>query len=214
MSVRERVEDAQLLYQANRPQGALLSILVATAATARKRRPKGSDSVAFQSFVGEEMLAITSGAVKNFYVRFRKENDVPLQRFFYKFLRCELAHEARLPVDVWFFPQDKKDTLTIDIEEHRFGLSHSWMDGLAKAVKFAPENASEFPETTIPPDDVLKWLLFGVRRESEHVPGYWESRARFAAKWQKRLASRAAAKKLATKKKKKAPKKKSKRKER
>lgn len=114
---------------------------------------------------------------------------MPLQRFFYKFLRCELAHEAQLPSDVWFFPQDKKDTLTIDIEEHRFGLSHSWMDGLARVVKFAPENVSEFPESANIPDDVLKWFLFGPRREGQHVPEYWESRARFAAEWQERLGS-------------------------
>lgn len=187
MSVKERLEDAQLLYQANRAQGALLSVLVAVAATARKRRPQTrtrpiSDSRAFRSFVGEEMLAITAGAFQNWDVKFRGK-EMALEQFLYKFLRCELAHEARLPTDVRFFPAERTGDLTVDIQPAHFGLSHSWMDGLSKVVKFAPENAAEFPDVAKVPDDVVKWFLFGKRRDSKHVPEYWQRRSDHEARW-------------------------------
>ena len=55
------------------------------------------------------------------------------------------------------------------------------MNGLIKAVQFAPENATEFPETADMPDDVIKWMLFDRRREGSHVPEYWEARQKFAS---------------------------------
>ena len=124
MSVKERLEDAQLLHQANRNQGAMLSVLVAVAATSRKRRPRPTkDWDAFESFLKEEMLAVTKGTAQNVHVNFRREM-MRLEHVLYKFLRCELAHEAQLPSDVRFFQEDPPGILTIDVQDTYFGLSY------------------------------------------------------------------------------------------
>ncbi len=186
MSVRERLEDAQRLFQMGRTQGALLSVLVAVAATSRKRRPLPErDGIAFKKFVAEETLAITGGAVLNFFVRFRGR-EIKLEDFLYRFVRCELAHEARLPDDVEFADGAAPGDLAIDVSDSRIAMSNTWMDGLGKAVHFAPENTAEFPDVPELPDDVVMWFVFGKRRNTTHVPGYWARRCEFAAAWQSR----------------------------
>ncbi len=183
MSVRQRTEDAILLYRSDRHDGALLNMLVAVAATARKRRncKTANDHSSFTQFVGEEMLVITSG-IKNYNVRFRA-SDMPLQEFFYQFLRCELVHEGKLPNDVRFTKQDNPASLVISITESCFELSHSWLDGLYKAVQFAPENVDQFPEHEGAPDEVLKWFMFGKRLQNGLVEDYWKQRSVFAEHW-------------------------------
>lgn len=189
MSVKERLEDAQLLHQANRNQGAMLSVLVAVAATSRKRRPfPTKDWDAFESFLKEEMLAVMGGVVQNFHVRFRGEM-MRLEHVLYKFLRCELAHEAQLPSDVRFFQEDPPGTLTIDVQDTYFGLSYSWMAALSKVVRFAPENAAEFPDVGEMPEEVVKWFLFEKHCDSKHVPEYWEARSGHDARWHSRLSA-------------------------
>ena len=124
MSIKERIEDGHILYHNGKTQGALLSVLIAVTATSRKRRPRDSclDKDAFITFVGEEMLAITSGSVKNFNVRFR-EQMIPLQEFLYKFVRCELAHEARLPSDVRFVKAPQPTSFSVEVAETHISLS-------------------------------------------------------------------------------------------
>ena len=57
MSVRARIDDAKALYGAHRIEGCLLLLLVAVAATSRKRYPKTrmNDGDAFKTFLHDEM---------------------------------------------------------------------------------------------------------------------------------------------------------------
>ncbi len=184
MSVKQRTDDALLLYRSDRHEGALLSTLIAIAATARKRRDRSAcgDKESFTKFVGEEMLVITRGAARNFNVRFRAER-MPLQQFFYVFLRCELVHEGRLPDDVRFISPDDAGGIRISVSEKSIELSRNWLDGLYNAVRFAPENSDEFPEDPELPDDVLKWFMFGRSRENPEVQSYWTERQQFVTEW-------------------------------
>jgi hypothetical protein len=139
MSVKERLDDARILYDNNRREGALLSVLIAVAATSRKRYPQRTltDRDAFTRFVGEEMLTITR-VVQNFNVNYRGQMR-PLQDFLYKFVRCQLAHEAELPADIIFVPGSG---LQVSVEPIRIVFSDVLIDGLARAVEKAPENAA------------------------------------------------------------------------
>ena len=70
----------------------------------RLMKPR-SDRVAFAQFMHDETRTIAG--VENFVLKFRGEMW-PLQELLYKFVRCELAHEAGLPEDIiHMFHQDK-----------------------------------------------------------------------------------------------------------
>lgn len=74
MSVRDRLEDAYILYQNGRKEGALICTLIAVAATSRKRYPdrnKVKDNKAFKKFISEELSKYGPGWNENTKVRFR-----------------------------------------------------------------------------------------------------------------------------------------------
>lgn len=72
MSIRARLEYSRFLHAARRYEGAVLSLLIAVAATSRKRYPKGAmgDAPAFKKFFHDEMQVIT-GNVANYSIKFR-----------------------------------------------------------------------------------------------------------------------------------------------
>lgn len=107
MSITNRLVDAKLLYDTDRHEGALLSVLVAVAGSSRRRFPKGTksrtspakdmgDREAFETFIGEEMKRVGACSV----LFDGKCNSA--ESIFYKWLRCSLAHEAELPEQVVF----------------------------------------------------------------------------------------------------------------
>ena len=143
MSVRARIEDAKFLYKNGRKEGALLSILVALAATSRKRYPtivKKKDGDAFTTFLSEELTKRIK--VGTFMVKFR-DKMILLQDLFYKFVRCELAHEAQMPEDNTF---TKGDMLHVKVDEKEISLSEKFIDILFDIVIKAEENKEEFKD--------------------------------------------------------------------
>lgn len=92
MSAEDRLIDAEHLWAAGRREGALLSIIVAVAASARRAHPSLTDRAAFVTFLKSRHAWTIS-------VEFRGE-QWDLDALFYKWLRCELVHEAGLPVDI------------------------------------------------------------------------------------------------------------------
>lgn len=143
MSVRTRIEDAEFLYKNGRKDGALLSILVALAATSRKRYPKvvkKKDRDAFTTFLGEELTKRIR--VGKFVVKFRNKM-ILLQDLFYEFVRCELAHEAQIPKDIKF---TKGDMLHVKVDEKEISLSEKFVDILFNIVIKAEENKEEFKD--------------------------------------------------------------------
>lgn len=94
MSIAERLEDADLLWRSGRREGALLSVLVAVSATARRTFPSVGDREAFVQF-----LKTAHGWSMG--VEHRGEL-VDIDLMFYKWLRCELVHAGGLPRDIRF----------------------------------------------------------------------------------------------------------------
>ena len=142
MGIKDRIVDAQILYANGRKEGALLSVLIAVAATSRKRYPSGTkkDSDAFTSFLAEELPKVTG--IINWNVNFRY-NMILLQDLLYKFVRCNLTHEAELPEDIVF---EEGNTLKVCVEDNKITFSDYLIDVLATVVRNAEENSSEFME--------------------------------------------------------------------
>lgn len=142
MSLRARIEDAVLLWQHGHREGALLSALVAVAATARRRftdRKGVGDGAAFERF-------LSSAHSVRLSVEYRGEAH-PIEHIFYKWLRCELVHEGGLPFDIEFMPDPKPGALSVragGAPDYILKISNGWFTHLVEAVIGAPENTAEF----------------------------------------------------------------------
>ena len=171
MSISDRLADSRLLYSQGRRDGALLSVLVAVAATSRRRYPQPvKDGDAFSQFIADEMLVVTGGAIENVNVKVpgadpEKYQDqmMPLGVCLYKFVRCQLAHEGTMPNSVEFI-EGGSDYSSIQVTESALRLSEDHMVRLGRTVEFAPENLDQFPHVAEMPDDVVGWLLFKKHR--------------------------------------------------
>ena len=137
MGVVDRLEDARVLYASGRRMGSLLSVLIAVAATSRKRYPRNEarDSEAFTRFLRDE--ASNMPLSPNLELQFRG-SLISFPDLLYEFVRCELTHEAELPEDVVFEP---KPYVEIKVEPGRITFTDALIDRLASVVEQAPENA-------------------------------------------------------------------------
>ena len=142
MSIRARIEDAQLLWRNGRREGAFLTTLVAIAATSRKRfsdRKAVTDRDAFERFLKAAHSVRLS-------VEYRGECH-PIEHIFYKWFRCELVHEGHLPIDIEFMPDDALGSFSVragGAPEFVLKVSDGWFHHLVTAVIAAPENRDEF----------------------------------------------------------------------
>lgn len=211
MSIKDRLDDARILFSQGRRDGALLSVLVAVAATSRRRYPKSlirRDREAFIRFLLDEHPAIVSNSdwvptCEDDYIRcidpktaldskgqrvggwwFKVPGSgklgwpgelMPLATCLYAFVRNSLTHEGVLPENVEFV-EGPQGAITFEVVEDRLRVSNSIMDGLCKAVTFAPENFDLYPDIAEMPPDVVAWMLFGKARDRRHA--YMEQRAR------------------------------------
>lgn len=153
MSIRARIEDATILYTIGRPEAALLCVLTAVAATSRRRRDQKTPSVrrpgkpmgdgeAFEAFLSDEMPRISG--VAEFKVNYKGQIS-RIEHVLYKWMRCELAHEASLPTDIRFEPDPSPGIQRTAIgDDGSLTLSHGWLDGFVDAVVSAPENVDQF----------------------------------------------------------------------
>jgi hypothetical protein len=139
MSIRTRLDDAVFLWSADRREGAFMSVLVAVAATARLRHGTAfGDRDAFERFM-------TTALPVRLSVEFRGELH-SIEHVLYKWLRCELVHEAGLPVDIEFMLESKPYALSVragGAPDFVLRLSESWFHHLVGAVIKAPENTKE-----------------------------------------------------------------------
>jgi hypothetical protein len=150
MSVRERLEDAKVLWAQGRKHGAWIQVLIAAAATSRKRFPKKKDGEAFREFIREVTPTIINGTATaipggiSVVFNANTSDQMPLDQVMYKHLRCNLLHEAVMPSDVCL-----SDSRIVDgklVADLRGGspltIPDFWVMHLAKAVADAPENAA------------------------------------------------------------------------
>src|SRR5688500_2009795 len=93
--IRDRLEEAHMLSREGRQVGAFIQVLIAAAATSRKRfkHDEWDDGEAFKNFIYDEMGVITGVAKYNVAFPFRGR-DTPLEDILYHHLRSQLVHEG------------------------------------------------------------------------------------------------------------------------
>jgi len=153
MSVRKRLEDAKLLWENGRKEGAWILVLIAAAATSRLRFPNAkSDNEAFRAFIREVTPTIVDpskpaipGGI-HVVVNADGRNPMPLDQVVYKHLRCSLLHEAEVDSNVRLSQSRMVDgKLVADFcGGSPLVIPDFWVMNLAKAVQDAPENAALF----------------------------------------------------------------------
>ncbi|MBI4535478.1 MAG: hypothetical protein HY708_04310 [Ignavibacteriae bacterium] len=150
MSVRERLEDAVLLWNNGRKQGAWIQVLIAAAAISKLRFPDQKDGEAFRQFIREVTPTIVNGTAPaipgGITVVFNAETpeQMPLDQVMYKHMRCYLLHEAVMPSDVCLSESHVVDgKLVADLRGGSpLTIPDFWVIHLAKAVAYAPENSA------------------------------------------------------------------------
>jgi hypothetical protein len=91
--LRARIDDAELLRQAGRLEGALLLVLVAVAARAKLELPDiQGERERFEEYVRCRFPIRLS-------VEYRGALE-PVEHLFYKWMRCSLVHDGGLPPDL------------------------------------------------------------------------------------------------------------------
>jgi hypothetical protein len=169
MTIAQRIDDAQFLWQAGRREGAFLTALLAFAATARRALPTGSDSRAFEELFREQLQSGTS-------VTFRGE-PTPMSRLFYKWLRCELVHAGGLPVGLTFDDDDSHGLFTLTLsDDYPISISSVYYHSLVLSVVAHPKNADVFPDQ----QGAVDALLEQHRRAGQRVIGVVPRRNRSA----------------------------------
>jgi hypothetical protein len=135
------VEDAELLWREERAEAALLMALVAASATARRKYPDCKDGEGF------ERLLLDARRWR-LHLEFRGA-PVPIERLLWKWLRCELVHEAGLPIDIGLAPIDGRNQLSAragGAPDHELHLSEAWLHHVLDVVIYDPINHDLFPE--------------------------------------------------------------------
>ncbi len=147
MSIRDRTEDAEILWQHGRKEGAWVLALVAVAATARKRYPKPlSDNEAFKRFIRDIARTLIYGKPPTGFPSNIVLDKTPLEAIIYEHLRCNLIHEAEVSPQITFSESkivdgEVKGTFAVGTPNE---IPDFWVLNLLKAVRESPENADEF----------------------------------------------------------------------
>ena len=132
--IQKHIDDSLFLWDNGRHDSAFLIALIAVAAVARRRYPQMKDGESFEQFLRDTNLRITG-------VEFRG-NLQPLEHIFYKWLRCELVHEASLPVDIQFMAESELGWMSIragGAPEYVLKIGHGWFHHMIGSVKQSRE---------------------------------------------------------------------------
>lgn len=186
MGVRDRIEDAKVLWSAGRFEGAAIQVLIAVAATVRKRYPMPmADNEAYKRFILDEIAKITNGPNKNVDFFYDGSHHVGLEHLIYKFMRCNLVHEGTLPSTLTLtqpvvgdgkpigqapdgLPYNGKLFNKIALYDV-LGFPIGWIWNCIRVVAEAPENNKEFPDGKYPlPDGYSVSAGFMIEYPDDH----------------------------------------------
>jgi hypothetical protein len=143
MGIRERVEDAMILWKSGRREGAFLLALVSVAATARREQPSEGDRVRFEAFLKRQRPGQMS-------LEYRGECR-PVEEILYKWMRCVLVHEGEWPSDIEFMSDPRPGVLSFragGAPAYVRKLSEGWFFELLHYVRAAPINSNEFSSSS------------------------------------------------------------------
>lgn len=125
-AVAERIDDARLLWQEGRREGAFLMALVAVEVRARQDYPPPMrPGKAFGHFIESRFNVRLSAEYRG--------ELWPIEDILYKGLRSELVHQGSLPIDIGFMEDAAPGELSVragGTPEFKFLVSTSWFDQL------------------------------------------------------------------------------------
>lgn len=136
--IKNRISDASLLWDSDRRESAFLLTVVSVAAVSRLRYPNDKDGEAFRKTFQDFMRV-------SLKVEFRGQLE-SIENIFYKWIRCELIHEANIPIDIEFFDDKGNDKMSVRAgghPEYKLKIGTGWFFHLKKSILEAPELASE-----------------------------------------------------------------------
>lgn len=143
MSIQNRIRKAESDFAIGDYENSLIQVLIAVAATSKKRYPKLSDRQAFETFLANDFgpsIGIIGGYIK---IAYRGEMHT-MEHILYKFLRCNLLHEAEAPPDIVFLPPESE--VFINPQGDKLRLNYSLITQLINVIKVAPENKAVFTQ--------------------------------------------------------------------
>ena len=135
------MEDAEILWREGRVEAALLMALVAASATARRKYPECK-----KDREGFERLLLDARRWR-LSLEFRGE-QVPVEQLLWKWFRCELVHEAGLPVGITLTPIHVGEGLSAragGAPTYELRLSQAWLHHVLDVVIYDPVNRDLFP---------------------------------------------------------------------
>jgi len=125
-SIEERVDDAMVLWEAGRYEGAFLLALVALIARARQDFPKPmGEGASLRRYIESRFPTRLS-------VECRGERW-SVEDIFYKWFRCEIVHAGDLPVDIELIGDSATNDLSVragGAPDYRLLVSRSWFHEL------------------------------------------------------------------------------------
>jgi hypothetical protein len=104
--IEKKIEDAIFLWNNDRRESALIIAMVCIASLSRKRYPLEKDGEAFK-----KMFRDFRGHI-NIQVEYRGKLE-PIETIFYKWIRCQLIHEAEMPFDIELIEDTKFGKMSI-----------------------------------------------------------------------------------------------------
>jgi hypothetical protein len=150
MSIRQRVLDAEVLWNANNKEGAWIQAMIATAATARKRYPQPlPDNKSFKQYIQDITFTIWTGLpnLQNGKILL-KFGERPFEDVLYNDYRCMWIHEGTLDEaglsETKFDGHKVIETLVVGANTM---LPDHWILNILNAIRWSPENTNEFIET-------------------------------------------------------------------
>jgi hypothetical protein len=150
MSIKNRVDDALVLWNAGRKEGAWVLALVAAAATARKRYPRPmKDNESFKAFIRDITLTLVYGKPAGENRPAVLFGDSLLEDIIYKDMRCKFVHEAEIEGTVVLdecrlVNGGTTGTMRVGGGGKPHGFPDFWALHLLKAVREALENRELF----------------------------------------------------------------------
>jgi hypothetical protein len=156
MSVRKRLEEALLLWENGKAEGAWIQVLSAVAAIAKQRYPNSNikDNYRFKEYIRDVSPQIYNpscppisggGRVQIILGSDTNQNKMPLEDLIYTHMRCYLFHEACLSESVGLsrsrIVNGKLSAQLVVGKTHM--IPDFWVLNLAKAAAESPENAED-----------------------------------------------------------------------
>lgn len=120
--IAKRIEDARFLWNNGRRESALLLSLICVAALSKKKYPNDNDGDAFRKIFKEFI------SPKTIEIEYRG-NLESVEQIFYKWIRCQLVHEASFPFDIEFMEEKDANSFSLragGAPEYKLKIGVGW----------------------------------------------------------------------------------------